>query len=393
MDVFQKAFEYNLYEVYKAKGLYPYFRPIETGSDTEVSINGKKMIMLGSNSYMGLTFNEKTIQGAIEAVKRHGTGCAGSRFLNGTLDLHVELELKLARFMGKEAALLFSTGMLANMGVLSTIVGRNDIVFVDKGDHASIIDGVRLSFSRVVKFKHNDMDDLGRVLEEAGSEPGKLIVVDGVFSMEGDIADLPGIVDLAKKHGARVMVDEAHAIGVLGKNGMGTAEHFGVQNEVDIQMATFSKTFATIGGYIVSNTKVIEFLKHHSRELIFTASPPPAVLGAVNAALDIIANEPQRRVRLLQIAVKMRSAFKEMGYDVGPTQTPIVPLIIGDMDKCFMLWREVTDRGLFVNPAVPPAVPPGHSLIRTSYTATHTDEQLDFALDVFRKAGRKLGII
>ena len=393
MDVFQKAFEYNLYEVYKAKGLYPYFRPIETGSDTEVSINGKKMIMLGSNSYMGLTFNEKTIQGAIEAVRRHGTGCAGSRFLNGTLDLHCELELKLARFMGKEAALLFSTGMLANMGVLSTIVGRNDIVFVDKGDHASIIDGVRLSFSRVVKFKHNDMDDLGRVLEEAGSGPGKLIVVDGVFSMEGDIADLPGIVDLAKKHGARVMVDEAHAVGVLGKNGMGTAEHFGLQNEVDIQMATFSKTFATIGGYIVSNTKVIEFLKHHSRELIFTASPPPAVLGAVNAALDIIANEPQRRVRLLQIAVKMRSAFKEMGYDVGPTQTPIVPLIIGDMDKCFMLWREVTDRGLFVNPAVPPAVPPGHSLIRTSYTATHTDEQLDFALDVFSKAGKKLGII
>ena len=393
MDVFQKAFEYNLYEEYKAKGLYPYFRPIETGSDTEVSINGKKMIMLGSNSYMGLTFNEKTIQGAIEAVRRHGTGCAGSRFLNGTLDLHCELELKLARFMGKEAALLFSTGMLANMGVLSTIVGRNDIVFVDKGDHASIIDGVRLSFSRVVKFKHNDMDDLGRVLEEAGSGPGKLIVVDGVFSMEGDIADLPGIVDLAKKHGARVMVDEAHAVGVLGKNGMGTAEHFGLQNEVDIQMATFSKTFATIGGYIVSNTKVIEFLKHHSRELIFTASPPPAVLGAVNAALDIIANEPQRRVRLLQIAVKMRNAFKEMGYDVGPTQTPIVPLIIGDMDKCFMLWREVTDRGLFVNPAVPPAVPPGHSLIRTSYTATHTDEQLDFALDVFRKAGKKLGII
>jgi len=393
MDVFQKAFEYNLYEEYKAKGLYPYFRPIETGSDTEVSINGKKMIMLGSNSYMGLTFNEKTIQGAIEAVRRHGTGCAGSRFLNGTLVLHGELELKLARFMGKEAALLFSTGMLANMGVLSTIVGRNDIVFVDKGDHASIIDGVRLSFSRVVKFKHNDMDDLGRVLEEAGSGPGKLIVVDGVFSMEGDIADLPGIVDLAKKHGARVMVDEAHAVGVLGKNGMGTAEHFGLQNEVDIQMATFSKTFATIGGYIVSNTKVIEFLKHHSRELIFTASPPPAVLGAVNAALDIIANEPQRRVRLLQIAVKMRSAFKEMGYDVGPTQTPIVPLIIGDMDKCFMLWREVTDRGLFVNPAVPPAVPPGHSLIRTSYTATHTDEQLDFALDVFSKAGKKLGII
>jgi 8-amino-7-oxononanoate synthase len=393
MDVFQKAFDYKLYEEYRARGLYPYFRAIETGTDTEVSINGKKMIMLGSNSYMGLTFNEKTIQGAIDAVRSHGTGCAGSRFLNGTLNLHEELELKLAAFMGKESALLFSTGMLANFGVLGTIVGRNDIVFVDKADHASIIDGVRLSFSKVVKFKHNDMDDLKRLLEEAGEEPGKLIVVDGVFSMEGDIANLPGIVELARKHGARVMVDEAHAVGVLGKNGTGTAEHFGLQNEVDIQMATFSKSFATIGGFIVSSMRVMEYLKHHSRALIFTASPPPAVLGAVNAALDIIKNEPKRRVRVMQIAERMRNEFRGMGYDVGPSQTPIVPLIIGDMDKCFMLWREVTDHGLFVNPAVPPAVPPGHSLIRTSYTATHTDEQLDFALRVFKEAGRKLGII
>jgi 8-amino-7-oxononanoate synthase len=393
MDVFQKAFDYNLYEEYRARGLYPYFRAIETGTDTEVSINGKKMIMLGSNSYMGLTFNKKTMQGAIDAVKRHGTGCAGSRFLNGTLDLHEALELKLAAFMGKEAALLFSTGMLANFGVLGTIVGRNDIVFVDKADHASIIDGVRLSFSKVVKFKHNDMGDLRRLLEEAGEEPGKLIAVDGVFSMEGDLANLPAIVELARKFGARVMVDEAHAVGVLGKNGTGTAEHFGLQSEVDIQMATFSKSFATIGGFIVSNTKVMEYLKHHSRAFIFTASPPPAVLGAVDAALDVIRNEPERRARVMQIGERMRNEFRRMGYDVGTSQTPIVPLIIGDMDKCLMLWREITDRGLFVNPAVPPAVPPGHSLIRTSYTATHTDEQLDFALQVFKEAGKKLGII
>ncbi len=393
MDIFKKAFDYNLYEEYQEKGLYPYFRPIETGSDTEVYINGKRMIMLGSNSYMGLTFNEKTINAAVENVKKHGTGCAGSRFLNGTLTLHEELEKKLADFMKKERALLFSTGMLTNMGVLSTIIGKNDIVYIDKADHASIIDGVRLSFGKVVKFKHNDMDDLKRLLENSDPNAGKLIVVDGVFSMEGDLADLPNIVELAKKYGARIMVDEAHAVGVLGENGRGTAEYFGLEDEVDIQMATFSKSFATIGGFAVSNAKVIEYIKHHSRALIFTASLPPAVLGAASAALEIIKNEPERRKRLFEISEKMRNELRAMGYDVGPTVTPIVPIIIGDMDKCFMLWREVTDNGLFVNPVIPPAVPPGKSLIRTSYIATHTDEQLDFALDVFKKAGKKLGII
>ena len=393
MDIFKKAFDYNLYEEYQEKGLYPYFRPIETGNDTEVYINGKRMIMLGSNSYMGLTFNEKTINAAVENVKKHGTGCAGSRFLNGTLTLHEELEKKLADFMNKERALLFSTGMLTNMGVLSTIIGKNDIVYIDKADHASIIDGVRLSFGKVAKFKHNDMDDLKRLLENSDSNAGKLIVVDGVFSMEGDLADLPNIVELAKEYGARIMVDEAHAVGVLGENGRGTAEYFGVEDEVDIQMATFSKSFATIGGFAVSNAKVIEYIKHHSRALIFTASLPPAVLGAASAALEIIKNEPERRKRLFEISEKMRNELRSMGYDVGPTVTPIVPIIIGDMDKCFMLWREVTDNGLFVNPVIPPAVPPGKSLIRTSYIATHTDEQLDFALDIFKKAGKKLGII
>lgn len=393
MDIFKKAFDYNLPAVYKSRGLYPYFRPIETGTDTEVYINGKKMIMLGSNSYMGLTFNEKTIQRAIENVKRHGTGCAGSRFLNGTLNLHEELERKIAKFMNKEKALLFSTGYMTNLGILSCIIGKDDIVYVDRMNHASIIDGVRLSFGKVLKFKHNNMDDLKRLLESSDKKAGKLIVVDGVFSMEGDLADLPSIVELARSYEARIMVDEAHAVGVLGENGRGTCEHFNLEDEVDIQMATFSKSFATIGGFTVSCSEVIEYLRHHSRPLIFSASLPPAVLGVVDAALEIIQNEPERRKRLFQIAEKMRNAFKEMGYNVGPTVTPIVPLIIGEMDRCFMLWKEVTDNGLFVNPVIPPAVPPDGCLIRTSYIATHTDEQLDYALEVFKKAGRKLGII
>jgi len=393
MDIFDKAFNYNLYEEYQSRGLYPYFRPIETGNDTEVYINGKKMVMLGSNSYMGLTFNKKTINASVEGVKKHGTGCAGSRFLNGTLTLHENLEKGLAKFMNKEQALLFSTGMLTNMGILSTIIGKNDIVYIDKADHASIIDGVRLSFGKIVKYKHNDMDDLKRVLELSDPNAGKIIVVDGVFSMEGDLADLPNIVELAKKYGARTMVDEAHAIGVLGEHGRGTAEYYGLEDDIDIQMATFSKSFATIGGFAVSYSRVIEFLKHHSRALIFTASLPPAVLGAASAALEIIKNEPERRKRLFEISEKMRTGLKEMGYNIGTTITPIIPIIIGDMDKCFMLWREVTDNGLFVNPVIPPAVPPGQSLIRTSYIATQTDDQLDFALDVFKKAGKKLGII
>ncbi len=393
MDIFQKAYDYSLVEEYKAKGLYPYFRAIETGTDTEVYIQGKRMIMLGSNSYMGLTFNEKTIQNAVQNVQKHGTGCAGSRFLNGTLDIHEKLEEELALFMRKDRALLFSTGYMTNLGIISTITGKNDIVYLDKIDHASIIDGCRLSFAKVVKYRHNDMADLKRMIEDSNNKSGKLIVVDGVFSMEGDLADLPAIVDLAKKYGARVMVDEAHAVGVLGAGGRGASEHFGVEDEVDIQMATFSKSFATIGGFAASEDRVINYIKHHSRPLIFSASPPPAAIGAVNAALEIIMNEPERRRRLFKIAEKMRNSFRDMGYDVGPTVTPIVPLIIGDMDTCLMLWREVSDNGLFVNPVVPPAVPPGRSLIRTSYIATHTDEQLDFALDVFKKAGKKLGII
>jgi 8-amino-7-oxononanoate synthase len=393
MDIFAKAENYSLADEYRIKGLYPYFRAIETGSDTEVYIDGKRMIMLGSNSYMGLTFNEKTKRGACKNVERHGTGCAGSRFLNGTLDIHEELEEKLARFMKRESALLFSTGFMTNLGILSTILGKNDIVFIDKIDHASIIDGVRLSFGKVMKFKHNDMDDLDRLLRQSDPRAGKLIAVDGVFSMEGDLADLPNLVDIAREHGARLMVDEAHAVGVLGAHGRGTAEHFGVEDRVDILMSTFSKSFATIGGFAAAGRSVIEYLKHHARALIFSASLPPAVIGAVNAALDIIESEPERRQRLLQIADRMRASFKEMGYDVGPTVTPIIPLIIGDMDTCLRLWREVTDRGLFVNPVVPPAVPPGRCLIRTSYIATHTDEQLDRALQIFEDAGKTLGVI
>ena len=393
MDVFQKAFDYTLYEEYRSRGLYPYFRAIETGTDTEVYIEGKRMIMLGSNSYMGLTFDRRTIDGAVGGVRKHGTGCAGSRFLNGTLDLHENLEKDLARFMESEAALLFSTGYMTNLGVLSSLLGKNDIVFIDKLDHASIIDGVRLSFGKVVKFKHNDMNDLKRLLDMADPKAGRLIVVDGIFSMEGDLADLPNIVKTAREYGARIMVDEAHSIGVLGENGRGVSEYFGLEDEIDIRMATFSKSFATIGGFAVSSMRVIEYLKHHSRALIFSASLPPAVLGAVESALEIIRNEPERRERLIRIADRMRKSLKKIGYNVGQTVTPIVPIIVGEMDDCFRLWREVTENGLFVNPVIPPAVPPGECLIRTSYIATHTDEQLEFALDVFERAGKKLGII
>lgn len=393
MDIFQKAFDFSRADEYRSRGLYPYFRAIETDTDTEVYIDGKRMIMLGSNSYMGLTFDKKTMKGAIEGVKKHGTGCAGSRFLNGTLNVHVELEEKIADFMQRERALLFSTGFMTNQGILSTLIGKSDIVYLDKMNHASIIDGARLSFGKIVKYRHNDMDDLKRLLEDSDPRAGKLIVVDGVFSMEGDLADLSNIVELAKKYGARIMVDEAHAVGVLGKHGRGTCEHLGLEDEVDIQMATFSKSFATIGGFAVSNKQVIEYLKHHSRALIFSASLPPAVLGAVNVALDVIKNEPERRKRLFRISEKMRLSFQAMGYEVGSTVTPIVPLIIGEMDDCFLLWKEVTENGLFVNPVIPPAVPPGRCLIRTSYIATHTDEQLDYALEVFEKAGKKLGLI
>jgi 8-amino-7-oxononanoate synthase len=350
------------------------------------------MIMVGSNNYLGLTNHPKVKEAAIEAVRKYGTGCAGSRFLNGTLDIHVTLEEKLARFMRKEAALIFSTGFQVNLGVISALVGKDDVVIIDKMDHASIIDGCRLSFGELKKFKHNDMADLERVLKEYESK-GKLIVIDGVFSMEGDIAHLPEIVALANKYGARVMVDDAHGIGVLGKTGRGTPEYFGLEDDVDIIMGTYSKSLASIGGFIAGSSDVIHYIKHFARSLIFSASPPPASVASVSAAVDIIENEPERREKLWKNTTKMFTSFKALGFEVGPSQTPIISIIVGENEKAFMMAMMLQEEGVFANVAVTPAVPNGKALIRTSYMATHTDEHLDIVLKAFEKVGKALGII
>lgn len=393
MDLFDKCYNFAEAEKVKGMGIYPYFRAISSGQDTEVIVDGKKMIMIGSNNYLGLTSHPKVKEAALEAVKKYGSGCSGSRFLNGTLDIHEELERRLAKFMQKEAAQVFSTGFLTNLGTIATLVNRKDYVITDRSDHASIVDACRLSFGNVIKFKHNDMSDLKRVLSSCENKAGKLIVVDGVFSMEGDITDLPEIVNLAQQFQARVMVDDAHAIGVLGEKGRGTAEHFNLEDKVDIVMGTFSKSFASLGGFIASSERVINYIKHFSRALIFSASPPPAAVAACLAALDIIEKEPERRERLWQITKKMHREFKAMGFNIGNSQTPIIPIYIGDDIKTFQFWKMLSDEGIFTNPIISPAVPPGSQLIRTSYTATHTDEQLNRVLKVFEKVGKKMGVI
>ncbi len=391
-DLFEKCFRFDKAKSLMSNGLYPFFRMIESAQEPEVIMNGKKMIMVGSNNYLGLTNHPKVKEAAIEAIKKYGTGCAGSRFLNGTLSIHVELEEKLARFMRKEAALVFSTGFQVNLGVISALVGKDDIVIIDKMDHASIIDGCRLSFGEVKKFKHNDMTDLERVLKEY-EDRGKLVVVDGVFSMEGDIANLPDIIDLCRKYNARLMVDDAHGIGVLGKTGRGTAEHFGVEKEVDLIMGTYSKSLASIGGFISGDFDVIHFIKHFARSLIFSASPPPASVASVSAALDIIENEPERREKLWENTNKMLNGFKDLGFRIGNSQTPIIPIIVGEDEKAFLMAMMLQEEGVFANVAVTPAVPNGMALIRTSYMATHSEEQLDFVLNAFKKVGKTLGII
>ena len=391
-DLFEKCRKYTAAKEVMAAGFYPYFRVVESEQNPEVVVGGKKMIMLGSNNYLGLTSHPKIKEAAIEAIKKYGSGCAGSRFLNGTLDIHVKLEEKLASFFRKDGALTFSTGYQTNLGIISSIAGKDDVVVIDKLDHASIIDACRLSFAEVKKFKHNDMESLDYVLRESGDR-GKLVVVDGVYSMEGDIAPLPGIIQVCKKYGARLMVDDAHGIGVLGRTGRGTPEHFGVEKEVDIIMGTYSKSMASIGGFVAADEDVIHFMKHTSRPLIFSASPPPASVAAVIAALDIIDQEPERRERLWHNTRKMMKAFKQMGYDTGVAETPIVPLVMGEIERVLMMWKTLNDEGVFANPVVPPATQPGRCLIRTSYMATHTDEMLDRVLGVIEKAGRKLGVI
>lgn len=391
-DIFDKCRSFTTAKEIMAAGFYPYFRVVESAQDPEVMVGGQKMIMLGSNNYLGLTNHPKVKEAAIEAVKKYGSGCAGSRFLNGTLDIHVKLEEKLAAFFRKDAALTMSTGYQTNLGIISALAGKDDVVVIDKLDHASIIDACRLSFAEVKKFKHNDMNSLDFVLRECGDR-GKLVVVDGVYSMEGDIAPLPDIVKICKKYGARLMVDDAHGIGVLGKTGRGTAEHFGLEKEVDVIMGTYSKSLASIGGFAVADEDVIHYMKHHSRPLIFSASPPPASVASVIAALDIIDREPERREHLWHNTNKMMKAFKQMGFDTGVAETPIIPLMMGEMERAFMMWKILNEEGVFANPVAPPAVPQGRCMIRTSYMATHTDEMLDRALAIVEQAGKKLGVI
>jgi 8-amino-7-oxononanoate synthase len=393
LELFEKCKKFTEARKVIASGYYPYFIPISSEQDTKVTVRGKEMIMIGSNNYLGLTSHPQVKQAAIDAIKIYGSGCTGSRFLNGTLDIHEELERKLAQFMQKEAALVFSTGFQTNLGTISSLVNKGDYIIMDRSDHASIVDGCRLSFGKVLKFRHSNMSDLKRVLSSLPKNSGKLIIVDGVFSMEGDIAKLPDIVDLAKKYHARVMVDDAHSIGVLGENGRGTAEHFNLEDEVDIIMGTFSKSFASIGGFIAGDEQVIHYVKHFSRALIFSASPPPSAVATVSKALDIIMAEPQRRKHLWQITHRMHRGFRELGFDIGDTETPIIPIMIGENLKTFKFWKMLFDQGLFANTAISPAVPPGTARIRTSYIATHTDSQMDRVLEVFEKVGKKMGVI
>jgi 8-amino-7-oxononanoate synthase len=391
-DLFSKCTKFTTAREIIAAGYYPYFHKIETAQGPEVIIDGKKKVVCCSNNYLGLTQHPRVVRAAISALKKYGTSCTGSRFLSGTIDLHEKVEKKFARFIGKEASLLFTTGHHSNLGAITTLVGKGEYVITDKFDHASIIDGCLLSFGEMLRFKHNDMDDLERLLTRY-RDVQKLIVVDGVFSMEGDIAPLSEIAKLAKLYNARVMVDDAHSLGVLGETGRGTSEHFGLGPEVDIVMVSASKSLASIGGFIAAREEVIHYIKHFARALIFTASLPPAQVAAIDAALDVMQEEPERRQTLWKNTRKMKREFQSLGFDTRESQTPIIPISVGDDMKAFQMWRMLYDDGVFTSPVVSPAVPEGHAIIRTSYMALHTDEHLDHVLSSFEKVGRQLGII
>lgn len=374
-------------------GIYPYFRAIESDQDTEVIMDGKKVLMFGSNSYLGLTNHPYIKEAAQKAIAKYGTGCAGSRFLNGTLDIHIRLEEKLAQLVGKDQALCYSTGFQVNLGVVSAITGRKDYILLDELDHASLIEGSRLSFSKTMKFAHNDMYSLENKLKKCEPDAVKLIVVDGIFSMEGDIVKLPEVVELARKYDASIMIDDAHSLGVLGKNGSGTASHFGLTNEVDLIMGTFSKSFASLGGFIAADKEVINFIKHNSRSLIFSASMTPASVATVMAAIEIMENEPERIANLWEITNYALKGFRTEGFNTGKSESPIIPLFIGDDIKALKLTQMLLADGIFINPVVSPAVPKEDSLIRYSLMATHTKEQVDISIEKITKAARKLGIL
>ncbi|HIR37726.1 MAG TPA: pyridoxal phosphate-dependent aminotransferase family protein [Candidatus Limisoma gallistercoris] len=388
-----KLAKYDEPQKAKAAGIYPYFRAISSEQDTEVIINGKKVLMFGSNCYTGLVNHPKIKEAAIAAIKKYGTGCAGSPFLNGTLDIHKQLEARLAAFVGKEDAMIYSTGFEVNLGVVSCLTGREDYILWDEQDHASIIEGRRLSFSNSLKYKHNDMESLENQLKKCAPDKVKLIVTDGVFSMEGDVAKLPQIVELAKKYDATVMVDEAHGIGVFGRQGRGTCDHFGVSDDVDLIMGTFSKSFASLGGFIACDKTITNYLRHHSRSYIFTASITPASTAAVNAALDIMESEPERQQHLWDLTHYALEGFRNLGCEIGHTETPIIPLFIRDNYMTFAITRDLLEEGIFVNPVVSPAVAPTDTLIRFSLMATHTKEQLDIALEKIGKVFRKYNLI
>lgn len=388
-----KMASYDIPQKIQEMGFYPYFRTIESEQDTVVKINGKNVLMFGSNSYLGLTNHPKLKEASKAAIDKYGSGCAGSRFLNGTLDLHLELESKLADFVGKEAALVFSTGFQVNLGVISSIPGRHDFIILDDLDHACIIDGARLSFAKTLKYEHNSMEDLERKLQKTPMDKIKLIVVDGVFSMEGDIANLPEIVRIAKKYNANVMVDDAHGLGVLGKEGRGTASHFGLTNDVDLIMGTFSKSLASIGGFVAADNDTINYLKHNARSLIFSASIAPANAASVIAALDLIQNEPERIEKLWENTHFAQRMLKEAGFDIGHSVTPIIPILVRDDFKTFQLTKSLLDKGVFVNPVVSPAVASSSSMIRFSLMATHTLSQIEEAIDKITSLSKKLEII
>jgi 8-amino-7-oxononanoate synthase len=393
ITLFDKCRTYTRADEVKAAGLYPYFKPISESEDTVVTIEGQKRIMLGSNNYLGLTHHPKVLEAATRALHLYGSGCTGSRFLNGTLDLHLQLEEALASFLGKEACIVFSTGYNANLGLVSGLVQRGDKVFLDKLDHASIVDGAKMSYGETERFNHGSIENLERKLERAGPDAGKMVIVDGVYSMEGDIADLPNLVRACKRFGAALAVDDAHSIGVLGPKGDGTSAHFGLTDEVDIIAGTFSKSLASIGGFVAASHSIINYLRHHSRPLIFTAALPPANTAGVLAALELVRTETHRREQLWENTKRLAEGFRSLGFETGPSETPIIPILIGPLEKTLLMWRKVFDAGIFTNPVVPPAVPPSQCRLRTSVMATHTPDQIDYCLETVGRIGKELGVI
>jgi 8-amino-7-oxononanoate synthase len=392
-DLFDKCYSFNRDAEAKAVGMYPFFKAIERLDGPHVTVDGREMIMVGSNNYLGLTTHPKVRQAALRALQDYGTSCSGSRFLNGTLEMHEELEASLAAFIGKESAQIFSTGFLTNQGVIAPLIGRGDTVIIDRLVHASILEGVRLSFGKVRRFRHNDPESLRKNLEASDGSRGVLVIVDGVYSMEGNLALLPEIVAMAKDYGARVMVDDAHGLGVLGANGKGTLEHFGLTDEVDLVMGTFSKSLASLGGFIAGDARVVSYIKHHSRALIFSASMPPSAIAAVQAALHVIETEPEIRERLWENTSFLLDSVRALGYETGPTETPIVPLIIGDDFRTALLWRRLFEEGLFTNCVISPGVSPGQQRIRMCLMATHVREDLEKVVEIVGRVGREIGVI